>query len=365
MDRIYLDDAGSAPVGQEVRDAVAATPWANPSSPHREGRAARAAMDAARDRAARALGAQPQDLAFCASGTQAVNLALLGAGRRLAPGRSLVTWTHEHQSVLGAARQLQLEGVRVHLLGPDRLGRADPEAMPADAGLVSLGMANNEVGSLQPVSETAERAHRLGALFHLDACQGPRWLRPPLEICDLASFSGTKSGAGGGGLLFAAPAVRLDPLWFGGPQEFGRVAGREDPATAAAMSAALELCARDRELHSADAAGLVCRLGQALVRAGGVLTGAPERLPNHASACFADGLGEDLVLALDLAGIAASSGSACASGSLDPSHVLLAMGYSLREAGASLRLSVGWDTRVDEVDRAIEIMEVALRHGRG
>ena len=231
----------------EARSARLAAPDGNPASPHLEGRAARAALDLARDRAAAALEVEAGELVFCASGTEAVNLALLGAGRRLARGRSLVTWAGEHQAVLGAARQLQLEGVRVHVLAVDGEGFADAGRLPADAGLVSIGLANNEVGTLQPVREVSQQVRERRALLHLDCCQGPRWLRPPLELADLASFSGHKLGAGGGGLLFARRDVRLQPLQFGGPQEWGRRAGREDVADAAALAAALQVTARDRE----------------------------------------------------------------------------------------------------------------------
>ncbi|HVB76473.1 MAG TPA: aminotransferase class V-fold PLP-dependent enzyme [Candidatus Nitrosotalea sp.] len=362
MARIYLDDAASAPLLPQVRSLLAALEWANPSSPHAEGRAARAALDRARDRAAAALGVPALDLFFCASGTQAVNLALLGAGRRLPRERSIVTWTHEHQAVLGAVRQLELEGRSVHLLEPDSSGRADPDQIPSSAGLISLGLANNEVGSLQPVSEVGERARHLGARFHLDACQGPRWLAPDLEACDLASFSGSKLGALGG-LVYAANHGRLEPLWAGGPQELGRVPGREDLAAASALALALERCSGERAPRAVEAAAQAARLQGALARAGGRMTGSKIRLPNLASACFPGRRGEDMVMALDLAGLAVSSGSACASGSLDPSHVLLAMGFSLADAGSSLRLSVGWETSDEEVSVAESVIAQVLGGG--
>jgi len=211
--------------------ARAAAPAGNPSGLHAEGRRPRAALDGARDRAAAALGVERSAIVFCASGTEAVNLALLGAGRRLAPGRSVVTWAVEHRSSLAAVRQLQHEGRPVHVLPVGSDGRASPE-LPAGAGLVSIGLAENETGVLQPVAEVAARARELGALVHLDACQGPRWLAPPVGLVDLVSFSGHKLGAGGGCLLLAPLAVRLEPLLHGGPQEWGRRAGREDVGNA-------------------------------------------------------------------------------------------------------------------------------------
>jgi cysteine desulfurase len=300
---------------------------------------------------------------FCASGTEAVNLAVLGAGRRLRPDRSVVTWAAEHHAVLGAVRQLQLEGHKVHVLRVDGAGFAEPE-VPADAGLISLGLANNEVGTLQPVAEVAARARALGAFLHLDCCQGPRWIRPPLELADLASFSGAKLGAGPGGLLVAGPDLGLQPLAYGGPQELGRRAGREDVAAALAVSAALRVCQRDRNARAAGVAPLTGRLRGVLAGVGGRPTGAEPRLPNYATTAFSDVRGEDLLMALDLAGVAASSGSACASGSLDPSHVLLAMGLSLEEALGSLRLTLGYETGSDDLEQLVHVLQSLPRHAR-
>lgn len=347
-----------------ARRARESAPAGNPSSPHTEGRAARAALDAARDRAAAALSRPPGHVVFCASGTEAVNLALLGAGRRLPPGRSIVTWEAEHQAVLGAVRQLQLEGRVVHVLPVSSAGFAQP-GIPSDAGLVSLGLANNEVGTLQPVAEVSAAARALGALVHLDCCQGTRWTRPPLELADLASFSGQKLGAGPGGLLLAPAGLRLEPLTYGGPQEWGRRAGREDVGSAAAVAAALEVIAAERDRRAEAARPLAERLRAALVGAGGRATGDEPRLPNYATAAFRGVRGEDLLLALDLAGVAASSGSACASGSLDPSHVLLAMGLSLEEALGSLRLTVGYDTTDEEIEQVFQVFHSLPLHARG
>ena len=292
-----------------------------------------------------------------------MNLALLGAGRRLPPGRSVVTWEAEHQAVLGAVRQLQLEGTPVRILPVDGGGFADP-AVPADAGLVSLGLANNEVGTLQPVADIAAQARAAGALLHLDCCQGPRWVRPPLELADLASFSGQKLGAGPGGLLFARSDLRLQPVAHGGPQEWGRRPGREDVGAAAAVAVALEVSARERDRHAGAVRPLAARLRGALAELGGRLTGGEPRLPNYATAAFNGVRGEDLLLALDLAGVAASSGSACASGSLDPSHVLLAMGLSLEEALGSLRLTVGYDTTGEDIEQVFHVLHSLPLHAR-
>ncbi len=342
----------------EVVEAVSQVPAGNPSSPHLEGRAARAALDQARDMAAGALGVEPAEIVFTASGTEAVNLALLGAGRRLSRDAAIVTWAAEHQAVLACARRLQLEGRRVEILPVDRSGRNTDLNLPG-AALVSTSMANNEVGTLQP------RTQAPGAIVHLDACQGPQWLPVDLRGIDLASFSGHKLGAGRGGLLFVRSGLRLESLQYGGPQERGLRAGHEDVAAAVAVATALRCAALNREAMAGAAAPLAGRLRRALAQAGGEVTG-PEpanrtsSLPNHASAIFPGVRGEDLLLALDLSGVAASSGSACASGSLDPSHVLLAMGHSLEDSLSSLRLTVGWLTTAQQVERAESVIRRTL-----
>jgi cysteine desulfurase len=359
MSRIYLDDAGFAPVLPEVQAAVLDVPEGNPSSPHAEGRAARAALDRARDVAARALGADRTEISFTSSGTEAVNVALFGLGRRQSKRGTIVTWAAEHQSVLGAVRRLQSEGHAVEVAHVDASGRADPGDIPSSAALVSIGLANNEVGTIQPVAAIIARAHEVGALVHVDACSGPRWIDMP-EGADVISFSGHKLGAGRGGILLVRDGVRIDPLLYGGPQEWGRRAGREDVGAAMAVATALSTCDRDRLERGVVAARQTSRLRAQLVELGGVPTGAESRLPNFATCAFADRRGEDLLLALDLAGISASSGSACASGSLDPSHVLLAMGLTLDQAMGSLRLTTGYSTTDEEVSRAEAIIRTTL-----
>ncbi len=359
MSRIYLDDAGAAPVLAEVRAGLAVVPEGNPSSPHTEGRAARAALDRARDTAAEALNADRTEVSFTSSGTEAVNLALFGAARRLANSGRVVTWAAEHQSVLGAVRHLQAEGHAVDVLRVDGEGRADPSDIPRGAALVSIGLANNEVGTIQPVAEMIEHAHDRGALVHVDACAGPRWIPIP-DGADLVSVSGHKLGAGRGGLLFVRDGLRIDPLLYGGPQEWGRRAGHEDVAAAAAVATALAICVRDRVVRAVTAARQSAFLRELLAELGGTRTGAEARLPNFATCAFAGRRGEDLLLALDLAGVAASSGSACASGSLDPSHVLLAMGLNLDRALGSLRLTTGYATTDGDVSRAAVAIRSAL-----
>ena len=288
-----------------------------------------------------------------------MNLALFGAARRLSNRGVIVTWASEHQSVLGAVRRLQSEGHAVEVLDVDRDARASASGIASSATLVSIGLANNEVGTIQPVADVIARAHEIGALVHVDACAGPRWIPIP-DGADLVSFSGHKVGAGRGGILYVKDGVRIDPLLYGGPQEWGRRAGGEDVAAATAVATALSTCARERAERSRIAERQAVTLRGLLVELGGTITGAEARLPNFATCAFADRRGEDLLLALDLAGVAASSGSACASGSLDPSHVLLAMGQSLEQALGSLRLTTGYATTDEELARASAIIRSAL-----
>lgn len=349
--RIYLDDAGSAPILPEVLEALRDAPAGNASSPHSEGRGARAALDRARDVAAGALGAKPGEISFVSSGTEAVNLALFGSARRLSRRGSIVTWAAEHQSVLAAVRRLQVEGHEVRIAGVDGEARADPDSIFPGAALVSIGLANNEIGTVQPVAAVIERAHEIGALVHVDACAGPRWIAIPAGA-DLVSISGHKLGAGRGGVLYVRDGTRIDPLLFGGPQEWGRRAGHEDVGSAVAVAAALAACRRQRDARALTAGTQSAALREVLGEMGAELTGSGDRLPNFATGAFPGRRGEDMLLALDLAGIAASSGSACASGSLDPSHVLLAMGLSLDAALGSLRLTTGYATTAGEIARA-------------
>jgi cysteine desulfurase len=255
---------------------------------------------------------------------------------------------------------MQTLGRDVVIAPVDGGAKVDPQAIRPGTALVSVGLANNEVGTIQPVADVIERAHDVGALVHVDACAGPRWIPLP-KGADLVSISGHKIGAGRGGILFVRDGVRIDPLFYGGPQEWGRRAGHEDVLAATAVCSALIVASsRTRESRSRIAERQSAALRSALVELGGILTGDEDRLPNFATCWFPGRRGEDMLLALDLQGVAASSGSACASGSLDPSHVLLAMGLDLNDALGSLRLTTGWTTTDEEISRAIEILRAVL-----
>ena len=361
MRRIYLDDAGFAPVLPEVSAAGDVTgDQGNASSPHAEGRAARGRLDSLRDGVAAATGRHRTEVTFLASGTEAVNLAIFGTAARLPATGTLLTWAAEHQSVLGAFRRLQSMGRDVAIAGVDAAGVVDVDAIRPGVALVSVGLANNETGTIQPVRDVIERAHQVGALVHVDACAGPRWIPVP-EGADLVSLSGQKLGAGRGGLLFVGDGVRIEPLLYGGPQEWGRRAGNEDAGAAAAIATAVSVTWSGlREARARDASRQSATLRSVLQELGGELTGGGDRLPNFAACTFEGRRGEDMLMALDLAGVASSSGSACASGSLDPSHVLLAMGMSLDRALGSLRLTTGYDTTDGEIDGAAAVLRSVL-----
>jgi len=294
---------------------------------------------------------------FTSSGTEATNLALFGTKGKL------ITWAAEHQSVLAAARRMQVLGREVVIAGVDRHATVDVEAITPGTAVVAVGLANNEVGTVQPVAQVIERAHDVGALVHVDACAGPRWIEVPAGA-DLVSFSGHKLGAGRGGVLFVREGLRVDPLLYGGPQEWGRRAGFEDVSAAMAVATGLAVCRGERSRRAVAAARQSRVLRDALLELGATPTGGISRLANFASATFTNRKGEDMLLALDLAGVAASSGSACASGSLDPSHVLLAMGLTMEQALGSLRLTTGYSTTDEEIARTVEIMRAVLSRTR-
>jgi cysteine desulfurase len=258
---------------------------------------------------------------------------------------------------------MQALGREVVIAPVDSGARVDPAAITPGTAMVSVGLANNEVGTVQPVRDVIDRGHALGALVHVDACAGPRWIDIP-RGADLISLSGHKLGAGRGGLLYVRDGVRIDPMLFGGPQEYGRRAGNEDVSAAVAMATALTVASAQREDRARTAARQSATLREVLLELGAAPTGGKIRLPNYATGAFPDRRGEDMLMALDLAGVAASSGSACAAGSLDPSHVLLAMGMTMEEALGSLRLTTGYATTDEEVARAIEILRRVLARTR-
>ncbi|WP_038043427.1 cysteine desulfurase family protein [Thermus tengchongensis] len=370
---VYLDYAATAPLDPEVQQAMREVEgiFGNPNSIHRFGQEARRVLEGARERIASLLGVRPREVVFTASGSEADALALLGVA--LAKGKGHVVSTDvEHSAVLGALRLLERLGFAVTRLRPDRFGLVYPEqveeALRPDTILVSVMAANNELGTLYPIREMAEIAHAHGALFHTDAVQavGQVPFRVDEVGADLVSLSAHKFyGPKGIGALLVRQGVDLFPL-VPGKQEGGRRGGTQSPVLAQGMAVALEKALRLLPEESARLLALRRRLEEGLLAVEGVeLNGHPERrLPKLVNVTVKGADGEALLLAMDLMGVAVSSGSACSAGSLEPSHVLLAIGRSPREARASLRFSLGRYTTEAEVDRAVEVFREAVARAR-
>ncbi|AEV16721.1 MAG: cysteine desulfurase [Thermus sp.] len=371
--RVYLDHAATTPLDPEVREAMRGVEEAfgNPSSVHRFGQEARRVLEGARERIAALLGVRPREVVFTASGSEANALALLGVA--LAKGRGHVVSTEvEHAAVLGALRLLERLGFAVTRLKPDRFGLVYPEqvaeALRPDTVLVSVMAANNELGTLYPVDEIAQVVHAHGALFHTDAVQaiGQVPFRAEEVGADLVSLSAHKFyGPKGVGALLVRQGVDLVPL-VPGKQEGGRRGGTPNPVLAHGMAVALEKALRLLPEEAPRLLALRRRLEEGLLSVEGVeLNGHPERrLPKLVNVTVKGADGEVLLLALDLLGVAASSGSACSAGSLEASHVLLALGRSPEEAKASLRFSLGRFTTLAEVEGAVAAFREAVARAR-
>jgi cysteine desulfurase len=367
---IYLDHAATTPMRREALEAMLpflTEQFGNPSSLHGFGRRARAGLDEAHEKVAKALGAMPREIVFTSGGTEANNLAVKGAAwAGKARGHRIITTTVEHHSVGHTVRYLEKFGFEIVEVLVDRYGRVNPDdieaAITTKTILVSVMMANNEVGTIQPLAEIAERVRRYkGVLFHTDAVQAAPYL--PIDLgtldVDLLTIAAHKfEGPKGVGVLFVRSGTNILAQQQGGAQERYRRAGTENVAGAAGMARALELTVAERDESAARMAQLRDVLS-ATVRSGEGMqeTGHPtERLPGLAS-FVAPGLdGNAITMALDLAGVACSTGSACVSGSNETSHVLSAMGYPDEEARGALRFSVGRTTTAEEIAEAGEII---------
>jgi cysteine desulfurase len=362
---IYLDHAATTPLRAEVRaamDSVHDRAWGNPSSAHAFGRRARAALEEARERFATVVGASPAEVVFTGGGTEADNLAVIGlaAGR---PGRVACS-AIEHSAVLRPAEAAS-DGEPYRIgVGPTGVVAMDgiDAALAAAPSLVAVLWASNEVGTVQPVGEIAARCAAAGIPFHCDAVQALGKLAVRLDELRVttAAFSGHKlGGPRGAGALFVRRGTTLAPLLRGGGQERGLRPGTEDVAAAVGMAVAAELAEVERPavmarlgaLRDALSAGLRARIPRVLVNGDGA-----ERLPHILSVSVPGADPELLLLGLDMEGVAASSGSACASGAFRPSHVLLAMGRAPEEAGPSLRFSFGAASTMAGVERVLEVL---------
>ncbi|GAB3631029.1 cysteine desulfurase family protein [Microbacterium shaanxiense] len=370
---LYLDHAATSPVRPEVLEAMRpylTGVFGNPSSHHTAGEAAASALDDARARVARILGMRTGDVIFTAGGTEANNLAVKGIVlAALERGRRhLVTTPVEHESILESADFLRrFHGVEVTHVPVGRDGRVDPdavaEALRDDTALVSLGHANNEIGTVQDAAAIATVSAAAGVPLHLDAVQSAGWLPLAGLGADAISIAGHKLGAPKGiGALAVRGRVPLEPLLHGGGQERGRRSGTENVAGAVALAVALELAEAERESVAARVGTQTARFIDGVLAAvpQAALTGDREnRLPGTASFTFAGTSGEAVLLELERRGVISSSGSACAAGSDEPSHVLLACGVPPEVAQTSVRFTFGRTPMPDDTSERLAALVAA------
>jgi cysteine desulfurase len=369
--RVYLDNNATTPVLPEVLAAMQPyfdQRFGNASSIHRQGQEARAAVERARDAVAALLGCKPSEVVFTSGGTEADNLALFGL---LQPGDHLITSSIEHHAVLHSARFLEKNGCSATYVPVDARSMVNPDdvrrALRPNTRLISIMMANNETGVLQPVEDIGAIAAEADVYFHVDAVQAAG--KVPLHVsrigCDLLSISGHKMNAPQGvGALFVRKGTTLRPLFYGGSHERSRRAGTENVPGIVGLGKAAELAAADLSNgRVAEVAGLRDRLQQQLLQtidlAGVNGDGAP-RVPNTANLYFEHVEGEALLIALDLQGLEVSTGAACASGAIEPSHVLVAAGISADRARSSIRFSLGKQNTADDVAFAAAVVPQAV-----
>ena len=370
MDRIYLDYAATAPVLPEVLDAMLpffVQQYGNPSGIHGTGREAHKAVEQARRQMAAALGAESREILFTSGGTESDNLAIQGTAFALREkGNHIITSRIEHPAVLNTCRWLEKQGFRVTYLTPDAFGRISPAAVEAavtgETILVSIMTANNEIGTLQPVTEIGKICREKGIVFHTDAVQAAGQMKIDVHEmnADLLSLSAHKfHGPKGTGSLYIRKGTRLDPLIHGGSQERKLRAGTENVPGIAGMGKAMELAEAGREENTSrirELRDLLIRLVRQRIP-DARLNGHPEeRLANNCHFSFPGVESEALLLRLDLAGIAASGGSACTSGSMEPSHVLQAIGLEEELLKGSIRLTLGSGTTREEIEKTAQIL---------
>lgn len=367
--RIYLDHAATTPVDPEVLEAMLpyfTEEFGNASNPHSYSRAARAAIDEARQQVAALIGAQPDEIVFTSGGTESDNFALVGTAFRWRDkGKRIVISAIEHHAITHTAKFLQREmGFEVVEVAPDKYGRVAPEAVDKqltdDTVLVSVMMANNEIGTIQPLADIAKVVKARGIVFHTDAVQAVGQI--PVNVnelgVDLLTLTAHKFyGPKGIGALYIRRGTRMFSLIHGGEQERGRRAGTENVPGIVGLGKACEIARRDMAASSARITALRDRMIRRLteripdVRLNGHPT---ERLPNNVHICVKGVAGEVMQMNLDLAGIAVSIGSACTSGALEPSHVLKAIGVPREWAMGPLRLTLGHGNTEEDVDRTVD-----------
>src|SRR5947207_474850 len=378
--RVYFDYNATTPLGPEVADAVASATqdlFGNASSVHYFGQQAKAAMDEARTAIGSLVGAEASEIVFTSGGTEADNFAIRGAAEAAEPGgrRHLIASSIEHEAVLNTLKALARRGWRTTLLPVDQSGVVSPdrlrELISDDTAVVSVMHANNEIGTVQPIAELAAIAHGRGALMHTDAVQSVGKI--PVDVralsVDLLSLSAHKfNGPKGAGALWIKRGTRMQPILTGGKHERNRRAGTENVPAIVGLGVAARLAAGKLAPEATRVAALRDRLEEGILRsvAGTAVNGARQaRVPNTTNISFDRVEAESLLIALDLEGVAVSTGSACSSGSLEPSHVLRAMGLPAHRTQNSLRFSLGLFSTEEEVDRTVSILPGLVEKLRG
>ncbi len=377
MKRIYMDNAATTEISPAAISAMteAWKIYGNPSSLHGAGREAFFVLDKAREDVAKALGADKKEIYFTSGGSESDNWAIIGAAKAMAlkGKKEIISTAIEHHAVLHTLNALEKEGFTVKLLPVSREGyvtaKQVEDAITENTALVTVMMANNEIGTIQPIAEIGEICRSKGVLFHTDAVQAAGHI--PVDVkalnVDMLSLSGHKfHGPKGVGALYVRKGVRLPNLINGGAQEGGKRAGTENLAGICGMAAALKESVENMEANNAKIIPLRDKLinGLTAVERTRLNGGRENRVPNNVSVCFEGIEGESLLLWLDAKGICASSGSACTSGSLDPSHVLLAIGLIHEIAHGSLRLSLSEHTTEEEVDYVLETVPGIVKYLR-
>jgi len=376
MKRIYMDHAATTPVDAGVLEAMEpyfSQKFGNASSMHGFGQEAKKALEESRAMVAKTIRAQPDEIIFTSGGTESDNLAIRGAltaqnrndGVRSGNRGHIITSSIEHHAVINTCAQLGKQGYEVTYLPVDKRGLVDPsdieKAVKDNTVLVSVMHANNEIGTIEPIAEIGRICNEKNVLFHTDAVQA--FGKLPIDVrkmgIDLLSASGHKLyGPKGVGCLYAKNGIKLQPQNTGGGHESGRRSGTENVAGIVGFAKACEIARKNRVRWARHEA----RLRDALIKGlleieGSRLNGHPKkRLPNNANMCFRGIEGESMIVHLDMKGIAASTGSACSSTSLEPSHVLVAIGLKPKDAHGSLRLSLGKDNTKADVDSVMETL---------
>ena len=376
MKRIYMDNGATTRVTEPVFEAMQpyfCEIYGNPSSAHNFGYVSRHAIDAAREQVARAINADVNEIYFTGCGTESDNWAVRGAAyENVKKGRHIITTAIEHHAILHTCAQLEKEGFEVTYLPVDEYGFVTPEQLDAairpDTTLVSIMTANNEIGTIEPIAELAAVCKKHGVLFHTDAVQAIGSVKIDVKAMqiDMLSMSGHKFHAPKGiGVLYIRKGVRLQQFMNGGAQERNRRAGTENLASIVGIGKAIELATADIDAHNAQLSAIRDHMIDRILKEIPFtrLNGHPTtRLPGNVNVCFRFIEGESLLMLLDAKGIAGSSGSACTSGSLDPSHVLLAIGLPHEIAHGSLRLSLSEENTMEEADYVVDaLVEIVSR----